>query len=338
MSAASSEPETTTSVSVANLPVSLDDIRAARERIMPRLRRTPLIPSPALSAETGYDLSFKAENLQLTGSFKARGALNALMLLTDEERARGVTTFSAGNHGAGLAFAASQLGASCRVYMAKNAVPAKVDAIRGFGATIVFGETIAEASELMNAAIQEEGLVFLSPFDDRGVIAGQGVVGLEILEDAPDVDAIVIPIGGGGLIAGIALAVKSLKPDTQIIGVEPEGAAVVSRSLEAGKVIRLESVQTIADGLAAPFAGEITQEIIAACVDRVVIVQDDEIAAAVSPLMNRTKLMPEPSGAAAYAAVATGKTGLPAGSKVVCIISGGNVGLDRLVSFLQPAR
>ncbi|MCC6703479.1 MAG: pyridoxal-phosphate dependent enzyme [Thermomicrobiales bacterium] len=334
MSATSSEPATDTRTAIAHLPVTIDDIRAARERIMPSLRRTPLIPSPALSAETGFDVAFKAENLQLTGSFKARGALNAIMQLTEEERARGVTTFSAGNHGAGLAFAASTVGAKCRVYMAKNAVPAKVDAIRGFGAEIVFGETIAEASELMKRAIAEEGLVFLSPFDDVAVVAGQGVVGLEILEDAPDVDAIVVPIGGGGLIAGIALAVKTLKPDVTIVGVEPTGAAVVSKSLASGRVERLDKVETIADGLAAPFAGEITQEIIAACVDRVVIVTDDEIAAAIGPVMSRTKLMPEPSGVAAFAALATGKTGIPAGSKVVCLLSGGNVGLDRLASFL----
>jgi threonine dehydratase len=334
MPATSIDSESGTHALLKNLPVSIDDIRAARERIMPRLRRTPLISSPALGAAAGYDLAFKAENLQMTGSFKARGALNALMMLSDEQRARGVATFSAGNHGSGLAYAASLLGVKCRVFMAKNAVPAKVDAIRGYGATITFGETIAEASELMNTAIAAEGLVFLSPFDDAGVVAGQGVVGLEILEDAPDVDAIIVPIGGGGLIAGIALAVKSLKPDVVVIGVEPEGAAVVTKSLETQTVARLDSVQTIADGLAAPFAGKITQQIIGALVDRVVLVTDDDIAAAISPILSNTKLMPEPSGAAAYAALVTGKAGVPKGSKVVCILSGGNVGLERLQSFL----
>lgn len=334
MSATSSEPETTISATLAGLPVTIDDVRAARERIMPSLRRTPLIANAALGAVTGHEVFIKAENLQMTGSFKARGALNALSLLNDEQRARGVTTFSAGNHGAGLAFAASQLGVACRVYMAKDAVPAKVNAIRGFGATIVFGESIAEASELMNTAIAEEGLVFLSPFDDAGVVAGQGVVGIEILEDQPDVDAIIVPIGGGGLIAGIALAVKSLNPNVQVIGVEPVNAAVVSRSLETNSVARLDSVQTIADGLAAPFAGKITQQIIEALVDRVVLVSDDEIAAGIAPILSNTKLMPEPSGAAAYAALVTGRAGVPAGSKVVCILSGGNVGLERLQSFL----
>ena len=319
----------------ATLPVSIVDVRAARERIMPHLRRTPLIASPLLSAESGYDVSFKAENLQMTGSFKARGAMNALSLLTDEQRARGVTTFSAGNHGAGLAFAASMLGVRCRVHMAKNAVPAKVDAIRRFGAEAVFGETINEALELMQHAIDDEGLIFLSPFDDAGVVAGQGVVALEILEDDPSVEAIVVPIGGGGLIAGISLVVKALRPDITVIGVEPETAAVVTMSLEIGKVARLDRVETIADGLAAPFAGEITQEIIVECVDRVVLVSDTEIAAAVGPILSATKLMPEPSGAAAYAALRNGATGLPKGTKVVCVLSGGNVGLERLTTFLN---
>lgn len=334
MTAFAQESNTEVSSTLANLPVSLDDIEAARERIMPRLRRTPLISSPGLSAESGYTVSFKAESLQLTGSFKARGALNALTLLTDEQRTHGVTTFSAGNHGAGLAFAAQQLGVYCRVYMASNAVPFKVDAIRGFGAEIVFGETIQAASEMMNIAIEREGLVFLSPFDDSAVVAGQGVVALEILEDAPDIDAIVVPVGGGGLIAGIALAVKSLRPDISMVGVEPEGAAVVSQSLAAGRVVRLEKIETIADGLAAPFAGVLTQQIITACVDRMVIVTDDDIAAAIAPIMSHTKLMPEPSAAAGYAALVSGKSGISKGSNVVCILTGGNVGLDRLVTFL----
>jgi threonine dehydratase len=334
MPATSIDPETGTNPLLNALPVSIEDIRAARERIMPKLRRTPLVSSPALGAQAGCNLSFKAENLQMTGSFKARGALNAVMLLTDDQRARGVATFSAGNHGSGLAYAASLLGVKCRVFMARDAVPAKVEAIRGFGAEITFGESIAEASELMNKAIEAESLVFLSPFDDPAVVAGQGVVGLEILEDAPDVDAIVVPIGGGGLIAGIALAVKSLRPDVQVIGVEPEGAAVVTKSLETHTVARLERVQTIADGLAAPFAGKITQQIIEALVDRVVTVTDEEIAAAISPILSNTKLMPEPSGAAAYAALVTGKAGVPNGSTVVCLLSGGNVGLDRLRTFL----
>lgn len=319
---------------LSQLPVSIDDVRAARERIMGHLRRTPLLQSVNLSASSGYTVSFKAENLQRTGSFKARGALNALMLLNDEQRARGVVTFSAGNHGAGLAFAASILGVSCSVFMASNAVQAKVDAIRNYGANVVFGDSINDALAAMERAINEEGRTYLSPFDDPGVVAGQGVVGLEILEDAPETEAIVVPVGGGGLISGISLAVKSLRPDITIVGIEPEGAPTVYKSLEAGHPVTLDGVDTIADGLAAPFAGKVTQKVITACVDRVALVTDQQIADAVEPILSRTKLLPEPSAAAAFAGLINGRTGIPAGSRVVCLLSGGNVAMDRLKTFL----
>jgi threonine dehydratase len=334
MSIAPNPSETDLSSRLSQLPVSIDDVRAARERIMGHLRRTPVLESVNLSSSSGYTVSFKAENLQRTGSFKARGALNALMLLNDEQRARGVVTFSAGNHGAGLAFAASILGVSCSVFMASTAVQAKVDAIRNYGANVVFGETINDALAAMERAIKEEGRTYLSPFDDRGVVAGQGVAGLELLEDAPETDAIVVPMGGGGLIAGISLVVKSLRPEITVIGIEPEGAPTISKSLEAGHPVTLDSVSTIADGLAAPFAGTVTQEIITACVDRVALVSDQDIADAIAPILSRTKLLPEPAGAASFAGLINGKTGIPAGSRVVCLLSGGNISLDRLKAFL----
>jgi threonine dehydratase len=327
-----SEPRETTALSA--LPVSIADVFAARRRIMDHLHRTPLISSASLSALSGKRVSFKAENLQRTGSFKARGALNALLTLSPEQRERGVVTFSAGNHGAGIAFAASKLGAQSWIYMAKNAVPAKVDAIRGYGANVVFGETMNEAYAAMNRAIEEEGRFFVSPFDDAAVVAGQAVVALEILEDAPDTEAIVVPIGGGGLVAGISLVVKTARPDITIVGVEPEGADVVTQSLAAGKPVRLSWTNTIADGLAAPFAGEITQAVISSCVDRVVLVTDEDIREAMSGILTRTKLLAEPAGAASYAALATGKAGIAEGTKTVCILSGGNVSLDRLKSLL----
>lgn len=335
MSALSGVAGTDGGAELASLPVSIDDVRAARERIMPKLVRTPLIASPGLGAVTGHELFFKAESLQVTGAFKARGALNALLLLSDEQRAAGVVTFSAGNHGAGLAMAAAMLGVRCRVYMMKSAVPAKVDAIRSYGAEAVFGDTISEAHAAMHHAIEAEKLVYVPPFDDRGVVAGQGVVGLEILEDADDIDAIIVPIGGGGLISGISLVVKTLRPEIEVIGVEPVGAAVVTKSLETDTVAKLDEVNTIADGLAAPFAGEFTQTIIKACVDRVVLVTDDDIAVAVKAIAMQGKLVPEPAGAAAFAALATGKSGVPAGAKVVCLLSGGNIAIDRLVSLLN---
>ncbi len=332
---ATAQPATTSDNRDLNrLPVSIADVFAARKRIMGHLHRTPLISSANLSDATGLQVSFKAENLQRTGSFKARGALNALLLLTPEQRERGVVTFSAGNHGAGIAFAAAKLGVQAWVYMAKTAVPAKVDAIRGYGANVVFGNVMDEALAAMHRAIDEDGRTYVSPFDDAGVVAGQGVTALEMLEDAPDTEAIVVPIGGGGLIAGVSLVVKSVRPDITVIGVEPDGADVVTRSLAAGKPVRLESTNTIADGLAAPFAGEITQAIIGSCVDRVVLVSDDEIRQSMAAILTRTKLLPEPAGAASYAAIATGRAGLAPGTKVISIISGGNVSLDRLKSLL----
>jgi threonine dehydratase len=334
MSVAPNPSETDLTSRLSQLPVSIDDVRAARERIMGHLRRTPLLESVNLSQSSGYALSFKAENLQRTGSFKARGAINALTLLSDEQRARGVVTFSAGNHGAGLAFAASLLGVSCSVYMASSAVQAKVDAIRGYGANVVFGDSINAALAAMEQAIKDEGRTYLSPFDDPNVVAGQGVVALELLEDAPETEAVLVPVGGGGLIAGVSLVVKSLRPDITVIGVEPEGAPTVTKSLEAGHPVTLDGVSTIADGLAAPFAGAVTQEIIAACVDRVILVSEQEIGDAISPILSRTKLLAEPAAASSFAGLVSGRSGIPAGSRVVCILSGGNISLDRLATFL----
>ncbi|CAN5699741.1 bifunctional threonine ammonia-lyase/L-serine ammonia-lyase TdcB [soil metagenome] len=331
MSVAANPRET---IDLSSLPVSIADVFAARKRIMGHLHRTPLIASANLSASSGFNVSFKAENLQRTGSFKARGALNALLTLSPEQRDRGVVTFSAGNHGAGIAFAASKLGIQSWIYMASTAVPAKVDAIRGYGANVVFGETMDEAYAEMNRAIEEDGRFFVSPFDDPAVVAGQAIAALEILEDAPDTEAIVVPIGGGGLVSGISLVVKSVRPDITVVGVEPEGACAVSQSLASGQPVRLVSTNTIADGLAAPFTGAITQAIISTCTDRVVLVTDDEIREAMGAIMTRTKLLPEPAGAASFAALSTGKTGIAEGTNVVCLLSGGNVSLDRLKSLL----
>jgi threonine dehydratase len=321
---------TTTASAIADLPVSIDDVYAARERIMAHLHRTPLVASATLSKLTGTQFSLKAENFQRTGSFKSRGALNAMLQLTPEQLAGGVVTFSAGNHGQGVAYAAGLLGVQSWVYMASNAVPAKVDAIRGYGGEAVFGETIAEALEKMHAAIEQDGRTYVSPFDDPHVVAGQGVVALEILEDAPDVEAIIVPIGGGGLISGISLVMKSLRPEIKVYGVEPSGAPTVYNSLAAGKPMALESVSTIADGLAAPYAGNVTQKIITACVEEVVLVSDDEIKEALDLIITRTKLFAEPAGAAATAALLTRRIELPENTRVVALLSGGNMSLDRL--------
>lgn len=316
------------------LDVTVDDVYQARERIMPHLHRTGMVSSGTISRMTNVDLSMKAEVFQRTGSFKSRGALNAAMQMTDEQKARGIVTMSAGNHGQGIAFAAHMVGSRAVVFMPEGAVPTKVEAIRGYGAEARFAPTMEELFEVMNAYQQEHGLTYISPFDDPHIIAGQGTVGLEILEDVPDVETIVVPIGGGGLISGVAMTVKSIRPDVRVVGVEPEGANIVKRSLEAGQVLKAEKIDTIADGLAAPAAGELTQAIIEHYVDDVVLVSDEEIAQSLRLILGRCKVLTEPSGAAATAALLSGKTGTRVGGRTVAILSGGNVDFAKLRMIL----
>ena len=314
--------------------VPFEHVVAARERIMPHLHRTPMLRSATLNQLTGTDLGLKAELFQRTGSFKSRGALNAAMLLSPEQRARGVVTLSAGNHGQGLAFAASKVGTRAIVFMPEGAVPTKVEAIRGYGAETHFSPTMEAIFPLMETHQREHGLTFISPFSDPGIIAGQGTVGLEILEDVPEVETIVVPVGGGGLLAGVALAVKSQRPDVRIIGVEPEGADVVSRSLASGKPETAVHINTIADGLTAPFAGELSQAIIQHYVDDVVLVSDDEIVNAMRLILERVKVLVEPAGAASVAALLSGKAGARHGGRTVAILSGGNVDFTKLKALL----
>src|SRR5215217_8088072 len=290
---------------------TVDDVYAARDRLAPLLPRTPLFTASALGKMTHTTLRLKAENLQRTGAFKARGALNAVLRLSPEQKSRGVVTFSAGNHGQALAYAASASGVRCTVFMAENAVPAKVEAIRGYGAEIRFGPNIGEAFEAMELLRRDTGATFVSPFADPAVIAGQGTVALEILEDFPEVEQLVIPVGGGGLISGVALTAKTLRPDVRIVGVEPEGSTAVLQGLRAGHPVRIERNETIADGLSAPFTADLVLAIVA-----------------------RTKLLVEPAGAAAVAALLTGKAAVPKGANTVAILSGGNIGPDRLKALL----
>lgn len=314
--------------------VTLDDILAARERVMPHLHRTPLLHSQTLSRMTHTTLGMKAEIFQRTGSFKARGALNAAMHLTGEQKARGVITLSAGNHGQGIAFAASLVGTRAVVFMPETAVPTKIEAIRGYGAEARFAPTMEGIFPIMEAYQQEHGLTFIPPFSDRHIVAGQGIVGLEILEDQPDVDTVVVPVGGGGLLAGIAIAIKSQRPDVRIIGVEPEGANIVRRSLQSGKPEQAGRINTVADGLAAPFAGGLTQAIIEHYVDDVVLVTDDDIIQALRLILARAKVLVEPAGAAATAALLTGKAAARQGGIAVSVLSGGNIDPGKLKSFL----
>lgn len=314
--------------------VTLADVQAARERIMPHLHRTPLLPSATLSRMTGTEIGLKVEAFQRTGSFKSRGALNAALQLTDEQKAHGVITLSAGNHGQGMAWAASHVGTRAVVFMPENAVPTKVEAIRNYGAETRFVPTMESIVPLMEECQREFGYTFISPYDDPRIVAGQAVVGLEILEDAPDVETIVVPVGGGGLLAGIAVGIKSQRPGIRVVGVEPEGATVVRASLEAGHPVKAERIQTIADGLAAPAAGHLTQAIISRYVDDVVLVSDDEIISALWLILERTKILVEPAGAAAVAALLTGKAGARQSGKTVAILSGGNIDPAKLKALL----
>ena len=313
---------------------TLADIRNAHERIANRIHRTPVLSASRLGATVGTVLMHKCESLQKTGSFKVRGAVNKLSQLDDDARARGVITVSAGNHAQALAWASRDAGVRCTVVMPTTASRTKVDASRGYGAEVVLhGTSGMEAFARAHELEIERSLTFVHPFDDEAIMSGQGTVGLELLEQAESVDDVVVPIGGGGLIAGIAVAIKEQRPSIKVYGVEPTGAAVMRNSLDAGRPVRLESMKTIADGLAAPMAGDLTFPIIQQYVDDVVLVSDEEIAHAMRELLFSAKLLTEGGGAAATAAVLSRKLAVE-GRRVVAVVSGGNVDGARVAEIL----
>jgi threonine dehydratase len=293
---------------------TLKQITSARVRISHHLHVTPVTTARLLGSEAGIALFLKCENLQKTGSFKPRGALNKLLTLDDAARRRGVVTVSAGNHAQALAWAARVAKMHATVVMPLTASQTKADASAGYGAEVIRHGTTFEAFDRAQQLATERGLVFVHPFDDDEVMAGAGTTGLEILEQLSDVDAVVVPIGGGGL--------------------EPHGAAAMRASLDAGRAVRLQTVDTIADGLAAPMAGERTYEAVRQYVDDVVLVTDEEIAFGVRALLSRTKLLAEPAGAAGVAAILARKLPLGAGERVGAVVSGGNVDLARLKELL----
>jgi threonine dehydratase len=314
---------------------TLDDVLSARQVIAGRVHRTPLVGSAALSARIGAPLYLKLENWQKTGSFKPRGVLNRIATLSRAERERGLVTASAGNHAQALAWAAAAEGLPCTVVMPETAPAAKIDATRGYGGTVVFEPSTLTVFQRAQALVDERGYTFIPPFDHPAIVAGQGTVGLEILEDLPDAGTVVVPIGGGGLIAGVALAIKSQRPNVRIVGVEPEGAAAMWRSRQESKAVRLDKVDTIADGLSAPFAGEVPFAIVQQYVDDLVLVSDADIRAAMILLLERCKLLVEPGGAAGVAALLSGAAKTQPGAPVVAILSGGNVDAGRLAKLLD---
>ena len=318
------------------MTLDLSSVRAARERIAGRLHTTPTMSSTRLGDAAGVRLVLKCENLQKTGSFKVRGALHKLSRLDAAAKARGVVTVSAGNHAQALAWAARDAGVAATVVMSTNASPAKIEASRGYGAEVVLhGASNIDAFAKARELEKERQLTFVHPFDDEDVAAGAGIVGLELLEQAPDLHAVVVPIGGGGLIAGMLVALKESNPKLRVFGVEPEGAPSMRRSLDEGHAVRLDAVNTVADGLAAPMAGELPYQIVRRYADDVVLLSDDAIADAMRQLLLSAKLLAEPAGAAAVAAVLSGALPLRRGERVAAVVSGGNIDLAKLASLLR---
>jgi threonine dehydratase len=312
---------------------TLADVQAARRRIADRVHRTPMLSSQTLSARVGAPVFLKAENLQKTGSFKPRGATNAVRRLPPDARARGIVTISAGNHAQAVAYAAAAEGIPCTVVMPAGAAQSKVAATRAFGAEVVLHGSTREAFERFEELQREQGLVPVHPFDDPDVIAGQGTVGLEIAEDVPDVSLVVVPIGGGGLISGIATALRGLAIQTRIVGVEPTGSTAMRSALDAGRPVTLDRLDSIADGLGAPAVSARTLQIVQRLVDDVVLVTDVEIVDAMRLLLERNKLLVEPAGAAGLATVLGGHAH-HRGGPIVVVLSGGNVDLGRLKAWL----
>ena len=308
----------------------LRDFEEARARIAPHIKRTPLLSSRQLSELTGFEARLKAELFQRVGSYKIRGPLNKFALMPEEQKRRGVVCSSAGNHAQGVALAAKIHGIRAVVCMAENATPSKIAATRGYGAEVVLhGSIWDEANEKAKELVRRDGLTYVHPFDDEQLIAGQGTLGLEIAQDWPEVDAVVVPIGGGGLISGVAMAMKSHNPRVRVIGVESSDGPAMKRSLEAG---RLETIdcRTVIDGLRVRRVGEINFSVVQRFVDEVVTLPDAEIFEAVIWVMERCKLVVEGAAAAPVAALLHGLITLPAGSRVAAVLSGGNVNLDPL--------
>ena len=314
--------------------IGLGDVRAAQETIAGRLHRTPTFTSAALDELTGARVFLKAELFQRTGSFKPRGVLNSLASLSPEERSHGVIAISAGNHAQAVAYGAAGEGLDALVVMWQGASEQKIAATRAYGAEVDLEATNpSEAFERLDQLMEASGRTLIHPFDAPATIAGQGTVGLEIAEDVPDVDVVVVPVGGGGLLAGVATAIKGVRPEARVIGVEPELSTALHSALAAGERVSVVP-QSIADGLSAPHAGRLAIEISQALVDDVLLVSEDQIRDGFRFLYQRAKLAAEPAGAVGVAAVQTGKVPLEPAEKVAVVVSGGNVAAHTAAAIL----
>lgn len=316
-------------------PVNLAAIQTARARIGEAIYMSPCQLSHQLSELAGLPLHLKLENLQLTGSFKERGALNKLLTLSEDERKRGVIAASAGNHAQGVAYHAAQRGIRAQIVMPLTTPLVKVAATRGYGADVILhGTTYDEACDEALRLRAEEGRAFIHPFDDPEVIAGQGTIGLELLEQVPDIEAVVVPIGGGGLIAGVACALKEVNPRIRVIGVESEKLPAMLRAREAGAPVTIAAQATIADGIAVRRAGDLTFPLVHRYVDEIVTVDDEEIASAILMLLEQEKTLAEGAGAAALAAVIQAKADLRQ-RRTVVLVCGGNIDVTLLARIIE---
>lgn len=309
--------------------IGIREIEEARTRIDEFILRSPCAKSEWFSNLTGARTFFKLENLQMTGSFKERGALNKILTLTPEERSRGVIAASAGNHAQGVAFHAGRLGIPATIVMPDHTPLIKVENTRSFGARVIlsggnFDEAYAEALRVQ----EREGLTFVHPFDDHMIIAGQGTIGLELLEQIPDLETVIVPVGGGGLISGIAVALKESRPGIKVIGVQTAALPSMKRSLEAGEPITVPPGRTLADGIAVKKPGSLTLRYVRKYVDDIVLVSEEEIANAILLLLEREKSVAEGAGAAAVAALLNGKVPSAVGTRTAMVVSGGNIDVN----------
>jgi threonine dehydratase len=313
---------------------TLDDIQSAARRIAPVARPTPVMTSRTFNSMTGVEAFFKCENFQVGGAFKIRGATNAILSLPPDQRARGVVTYSSGNHAQATAIAARHAGIRATIVMPDDAPKAKLEATIAYGAAVVRYNRMAEDRTALGETIAaESGAVMIPPFNHADVIAGQGTTALELLAEVPDLDALVVCIGGGGLMSGCAIAAKALRPGIRVFGVEPEGADDFQQSIAAGRIVSIPPPTTIADGLRTLAPGDLTFEAVRRNVEQVVLVSDDQIRAAMRFLLFRMKMLVEPSGAVAAAAVMHGK--VPSGlGRVGVVLSGGNVDPEVLATVM----
>jgi threonine dehydratase len=320
------------------LPVTLADIQAARATLRDVIIATPLLPAERLSSDLGVRIFYKAENTQHSGSFKIRGAYNTIFHLSAEERARGVIAPSAGNHAQGVALAARLIGCAATIVMPERAPLTKVVATRRLGAEVVLhGASFDDAVAHARALQEERGYTYIHAFDHPRVIAGQGTIGLELAEALPNITTLVVPIGGGGLIGGIAIALKAHCPDVRIIGVQAEGCAPVPGSLNVGRPVAVASAHTIADGIAVKRPGELTLPIIHELIDEVVTVSDDEIVMAIAHVLQNSRLVVEGAGAAGVAALLANKIRLGAGDIVATLLCGGNIDSNLLMRVIEQS-